>query len=105
MACISFRVVVVVEGVRETCSQHVHLSAVLVLVCFSALLVYLLSQPIHFLLLILPSQGLRTLELCVDNLNPDFLNEHINPVKADLMKVQLLDQCIFLLEREVSVSS
>jgi len=31
-------------------------------------------------------QGLRTLELCVDNLQPDFLYEHIQPVRADLMQ-------------------
>ncbi|XP_071811547.1 transformation/transcription domain-associated protein-like isoform X3 [Apostichopus japonicus] len=35
---------------------------------------------------ILVSQGLRTLELCVDNLQPDFLYEHIQPVRADLMQ-------------------
>ena len=33
------------------------------------------------------SQGLRTLELCVDNLQPDFLYDHIQPVRADLMQV------------------
>ena len=33
------------------------------------------------------SQGLRTLELCVDNLQPDFLYEHIQPVRAQLMQV------------------
>lgn len=32
------------------------------------------------------SQGLRTLELCVDNLQPEFLYEHIQPVRADLMQ-------------------
>ncbi|XP_071454988.1 transformation/transcription domain-associated protein [Hetaerina americana] len=32
------------------------------------------------------SQGLRTLELCVDNLQHDFLYEHIQPVRADLMQ-------------------
>lgn len=32
------------------------------------------------------SQGLRTLELCVDNLQPDFLYDHIQPVRADLMQ-------------------
>lgn len=32
------------------------------------------------------SQGLRTLELCVDNLQPDFLYERIQPVQADLMQ-------------------
>ena len=35
---------------------------------------------------ILISQGLRTLELCVDNLQPDFLYEHIQPVRAELMQ-------------------
>lgn len=34
----------------------------------------------------LVSQGLRTLELCVDNLQPDFLYEHIQPVRAALMQ-------------------
>ncbi|XP_064401908.1 transformation/transcription domain-associated protein-like isoform X2 [Halichondria panicea] len=32
------------------------------------------------------SQGLRTLELCVDNLQPDFLYDHIQPVRAELMQ-------------------
>uniref|UniRef100_A0A146L0J1 Transformation/transcription domain-associated protein n=6 Tax=Lygus hesperus TaxID=30085 RepID=A0A146L0J1_LYGHE len=32
------------------------------------------------------SQGLRTLELCVDNLQPDYLYDHIQPVRADLMQ-------------------
>lgn len=31
-------------------------------------------------------QGLRTLELCVDNLQPDFLYDHIQPVRAELMQ-------------------
>lgn len=35
---------------------------------------------------VLVSQGLRTLELCVDNLQPDFLYEHIQPVRAELMQ-------------------
>ncbi|KAH8256520.1 hypothetical protein KR032_001949, partial [Drosophila birchii] len=30
--------------------------------------------------------GLRTLELCVDNLQPDFLYDHIQPVRAALMQ-------------------
>lgn len=34
----------------------------------------------------LVAQGLRTLELCVDNLQPDFLYEHIHPVKTELMQ-------------------
>jgi len=32
-------------------------------------------------------QGLRTLELCVDNLQPEFLYNHIQPVRAELMQV------------------
>lgn len=32
------------------------------------------------------SQGLRTLELCVDNLQADFLYEHIQPVQTDLIQ-------------------
>ncbi|XP_057664226.1 transcription-associated protein 1 [Diorhabda carinulata] len=35
---------------------------------------------------VLISQGLRTLELCVDNLQHDFLYEHIQPVRAELMQ-------------------
>lgn len=38
----------------------------------------------------LVSQGLRTLELCVDNLQPDFLYDHIQPVRAELMQVSAL---------------
>jgi transformation/transcription domain-associated protein len=30
-------------------------------------------------------QGLRTLELCVDNLQPEYLYEHMAPVRAALM--------------------
>lgn len=37
----------------------------------------------------LVSQGLRTLELCVDNLQPDFLYDHIQPVRAELMQVEV----------------
>ncbi|MEQ2194758.1 hypothetical protein XENOCAPTIV_002484 [Xenoophorus captivus] len=40
----------------------------------------------------LVSQGLRTLELCVDNLQPDFLYDHIQPVRAELMQV---GSCLF----------
>ncbi|KAK2172769.1 hypothetical protein NP493_930g01023 [Ridgeia piscesae] len=40
----------------------------------------------------LVSQGLRTLELCVDNLQPDFLYDHIQPVRAELM--QALWHCL-----------
>lgn len=32
------------------------------------------------------AQGLRTLELCVDNLQPDFLYEHIQPIRTELMQ-------------------
>lgn len=34
----------------------------------------------------LVTQGLRTLELCVDNLLPDFFYDHIQPVQAELMQ-------------------
>lgn len=34
----------------------------------------------------LVSQGLRTLELCVENLQPDFLYDNIQPVRADLIQ-------------------
>lgn len=44
----------------------------------------------HLICFILIRQGLRTLELCVDNLQPDFLYDHIQPVRADLMQVSLL---------------
>ena len=40
------------------------------------------------------SQGLRTLELCVDNLQPDFLYEHIQPVRAELMQVRTYYLCL-----------
>ena len=42
------------------------------------------------------SQGLRTLELCVDNLQPDFLYEHIQPVRAELMQVLCLFVCLLV---------
>ena len=32
------------------------------------------------------SQGLRTLELCVDNMSGDYLYEQLEPVKKELMK-------------------
>ncbi|XP_060534319.1 transcription-associated protein 1 [Cylas formicarius] len=35
---------------------------------------------------VLISQGLRTLELCVDNLQHDFLYDHMQPVRAELMQ-------------------
>ena len=60
-------------------------------VCLSSLLPYLpmLMDPLVSALngsQTLISQGLRTLELCVDNLQPDFLYEHIQPVRAELMQ-------------------
>jgi len=60
--------------------------------CYSSLLPYLhmLMDPLVSALngsQTLISQGLRTLELCVDNLQPDFLYEHIQPVRAELMQV------------------
>lgn len=60
-------------------------------VFFSSLLPYLpmLMDPLVSALngsQSLVSQGLRTLELCVDNLQPDFLYDHIQPVKSDLMQ-------------------
>jgi hypothetical protein len=36
----------------------------------------------------LVQQGLRTLELCVDNLQPEYLYEHMAPVRAALMQVK-----------------
>lgn len=35
---------------------------------------------------LLVSQGLRTLELCVDNLSPDYLYDLLQPVRAELMQ-------------------
>lgn len=60
---------------------------------FSSLLPYLhlLMDPLVSALngsQTLVSQGLRTLELCVDNLQPDFLYEHIQPVRAQLMQAR-----------------
>ena len=40
-------------------------------------------------------QGLRTLELCVDNLQPDFLYDHIQPVRAELFQVSQ-ESCFIL---------
>lgn len=31
------------------------------------------------------SQGLRTLELCVDNMQPDFLYQHLYQVRGDML--------------------
>jgi hypothetical protein len=47
----------------------------------SKMVVYILK------IIMLIFQGLRTLELCVDNLQPDFLYDHIQPVRAELMQV------------------
>lgn len=50
----------------------------------------------------LVSQGLRTLELCVDNLQPDFLYDHIQPVRAELMQVGVTsNNCVFLFQGSV----
>lgn len=62
---------------------------------FSSLLPYLpmLMDPLVSALngsQTLVSQGLRTLELCVDNLQPDFLYDHIQPVRAELFQVKYL---------------
>jgi hypothetical protein len=48
---------------------------------------YILMKFWYFLISI---QGLRTLELCVDNLQPDFLYDHIQPVRAELFQVFIL---------------
>ncbi|KAJ3616186.1 hypothetical protein Zmor_012018 [Zophobas morio] len=58
----------------------------------SALLahLHLLMRPLVFSLQVetgeLPSQGLRTLELCVDNLTPEFLDPIMAPVRLELMQ-------------------
>jgi len=62
---------------------------------FSSLLPYLpmLMDPLVSALngsQTLVSQGLRTLELCVDNLQPDFLYDHIQPVRAELFQVRCI---------------
>ena len=50
-----------------------------------------LDQHLNFyilnILIFCHQQGLRTLELCVDNLQPDFLYDHIQPVRAELFQV------------------
>ena len=73
-------------------SQHTTLTHTLPLSLPSSLLPYLhmLMDPLVSALSgsqNLISQGLRTLELCVDNLQPDFLYDHIQPVRAELMQV------------------
>lgn len=42
-------------------------------------------------------QGLRTLELCVDNLQPDFLYDHIQPVRAELFQVCWLSTSFYVI--------
>ena len=51
---------------------------------------------LHYTLSLLILQGLRTLELCVDNLQPDFLYDHIQPVRAELMQVSAPKVGLFL---------
>ena len=46
----------------------------------------LVEKFVHQVIVFISTQGLRTLELCVDNLQPDFLYDHIQPVRADLMQ-------------------
>ena len=80
----------------QSCKHRQHLRELFIELCLtvpvrlSVLLPYLplLMEPLVNALngsstLIL--QGLRTLELCVDNLQPDFLYNHILPVKSRLM--------------------
>ncbi len=44
------------------------------------------NKNVFFYLLHQIKKGLRTLELCVDNLQPDFLYDHIQPVRTDLIQ-------------------
>ena len=80
----------------QSCHHRQHLRELFIELCLtvpvrlSVLLPYLplLMEPLVNALngsstLIL--QGLRTLELCVDNLQPDFLYNHILPVRSSLM--------------------
>ena len=80
----------------QSCQHRQHLRELFIELCLtvpvrlSVLLPYLplLMEPLVNALngsstLIL--QGLRTLELCVDNLQPDFLYNHILPVRSSLM--------------------
>jgi transformation/transcription domain-associated protein len=80
----------------QSCKHRQHLRELFIELCLtvpvrlSVLLPYLplLMEPLVNALngsstLIL--QGLRTLELCVDNLQPDFLYNHILPVRSSLM--------------------
>ena len=50
-----------------------------------------LWMKVYMFMCVCPMQGLRTLELCVDNLQPDFLYEHIQPVRAELMQVSVVE--------------
>ena len=54
---------------------------------FSLISIMLLLLFCYVNIFIIILQGLRTLELCVDNLQPDFLYDHIQPVRAELMQV------------------
>ncbi|VDD83203.1 unnamed protein product [Mesocestoides corti] len=61
---------------------------VIVPVRLSTLLPYLslLMEPLIYVLNCnTVNQGLRTLELCVDNMQPDFLYEHLYPVRGDML--------------------
>uniref|UniRef100_A0A0X3PBM4 PIK-related kinase FAT domain-containing protein n=2 Tax=Schistocephalus solidus TaxID=70667 RepID=A0A0X3PBM4_SCHSO len=61
---------------------------VIVPVRLSALLPYLslLMEPLIYVLNCnTVSQGLRTLELCVENMQPDFLYEHMHQVRGDML--------------------
>ncbi|KAF5398156.1 hypothetical protein PHET_08523 [Paragonimus heterotremus] len=61
---------------------------VIVPVRLSTLLPYLslLMEPLIYVLNCnTMNQGLRTLELCVDNMQPDFLHEHLHQVRGDML--------------------
>ncbi|KAA3675078.1 transformation/transcription domain-associated protein [Paragonimus westermani] len=61
---------------------------VIVPVRLSTLLPYLslLMEPLIYVLNCnTVNQGLRTLELCVDNMQPDFLHEHLHQVRGDML--------------------
>ncbi|TGZ65912.1 hypothetical protein CRM22_005642 [Opisthorchis felineus] len=61
---------------------------VIVPVRLSTLLPYLslLMEPLIYVLNCnTVNQGLRTLELCVDNMQPDFLHEHLYQVRGDML--------------------
>ncbi|TPP57986.1 Transcription-associated protein 1 [Fasciola gigantica] len=61
---------------------------VIVPVRLSTLLPYLslLMEPLVYVLNCnTVNQGLRTLELCVDNMQPDFLHDHLHQVRGDML--------------------